>query len=177
MADRNKLPRALELHTRAFYDALVELGKPDPEMGDMLIVETRLSYLHQELDIPGTYYAKIRAILFGGIDPCAVMLRRGTHGMPSIVALRHPPDAENFTAEGLTPRPHAATLLEDATERVRKLEAWRDSLSPAEENRLNVVEAIRNHETRLVRIEAQILAILQRETNGKTAQDQQDRSK
>ena len=32
MSQPTKLPKALERHTRAFYDKLVELGKPDPEL-------------------------------------------------------------------------------------------------------------------------------------------------
>ena len=168
---------ALELHTRAFYDKLVELGKPDDELEGTLVVETRLTYLQRELGIPATYYAQIRAVLFDGFDPCAVMLKRGTHSMPSVVALRHPPDAEIFTDQGLTLRRTAATVLSDAAKRIAEIEAWRESLSPAEENRLNVVEALRNHETRLANIEAQltdILASLQGETNGKNAQETTD---
>ena len=46
MADK---PRALELHTRAFYDALVELAEPDSELEGTLVVETRLSGLQREL--------------------------------------------------------------------------------------------------------------------------------
>jgi hypothetical protein len=160
------LPKALERHTRAFYDGLELLGKDDPEIGG-LVVETRLSYLFQELEIPSTYYARIRVILFGGADPCVIMLRRGTHGNPSVVVLRHPPSAELFADEGLTQARSAATVFLDATKRVEKLEAWRDSLTPADENRLNVVEALRNHETRLAALEAS----QEGETNGKTAQD------
>lgn len=162
-----KLPKMLEVHTRAYYDGLVVLGKPDPEMDDTLIVETRLTQLFQELDIPNTYYARIRTLLFGGSDPCVIMLRRGTSGMPSVVALRHPPSDEIFTDKGLTTRPHPGTVLLDALERVSKLEAWRESLSPVEESRLNVVEALRNHESRLAAIEASLTG----ETNAKNAQD------
>ena len=106
------------------------------------------------MDIPGTYYAKIRAVLFDGIDPCVILLSRGVRGIPSVVALRHPPDAERFSDEGLTSAPAPATVLLDAVERIQKIEAWRDGLSPADENRLNVVEAIRNHEQRLAKLEA-----------------------
>jgi hypothetical protein len=150
------------------------MGKPDPEMDGALVVETRISHLFQEIDIPSTYYARIRAILFGGADPCVVMLRRGTHGRPSVVVLRHPPTAELFADEGLTLARSAATVFLDAAERIQKLEAWRDSLTPADEDRLNVVEALRNHETRLVALEAALadrVASQQGETNGKNAQD------
>ena len=36
MSQPTKLPKALEHHTRAFYDKLVELGKPDPELDGAL---------------------------------------------------------------------------------------------------------------------------------------------
>lgn len=160
---------ALERHTRALYDRLVELGKPDPELDGALIVSTRLTLLHRELDIPAAYYAKIRAILFDGYDPCVVMLQRGGTGNPSVVALRHPPSEEIFTEEGLTSARARDTVSSEA-QRIQKLEAWRDSLSPAEENRLNVVEALRNHELRIATLEAYV-ANQEGETNGKTAQD------
>jgi hypothetical protein len=171
MTELAKLPKALESHTRTFYGRLELLAKEDPEMG--LVVETRISHLFQELDIPTTYYARIRAILFDGADPCAVMLRRGTHGKPSVVVLRHPPTVEMFSDEGLTLHRAAATVFLDAAERIEKLEAWRDSLIPADENRLNVVEALRNHERRLATLEAYVASLIG-ETNGKNAQDPTD---
>lgn len=166
----NKLPKALEQHTRALYDLLELLASPDPEMENVPIVETRLSLLYQQLNIPATYYAKIRAILFDGPDPCVVMLRRGTAGKPSVLAIQHPPDAEAFTKENLTLTRSAATVFLDAADRVYKLEAWRDSLTPADEDRLNVVEALRNHERRIATLESAILD-LERQSNGKNAQD------
>jgi hypothetical protein len=159
---------ALERHTRTLYDRLVSLGKYDAEF-ECEVVETRLTLLHRELNIPATYYAKIRAILFDGIDPCVVMLERGAVGNPSVVALRHPPSEEIFTSEGLTSVRARGTVSSEA-QRIQKLEAWRDSLSPADENRLNVVEALRNHESRLVKLEERV-ANQEGETNGKTAQD------
>lgn len=173
--EQSKLPKALELHTRATYDALASLGKPDPELDDALVVETRLTYLQKELDIPGTYYARIRAILFDGVDPCVVMLKRGTHGSPSVVALRHPPTAEQFADKNLTVAPHPGRLYLDATERIEKLEAWRDSMTVG--GTLSVIEALRNHEARLAAIEslmAQTAARGKGETNGKNAQDTKD---
>ena len=123
---------ALERHTRALYDRLVELGKPDPELDGALIVSTRLTLLHRELDIPAAYYAKIRAILFDGYDPCVVMLQRGGTGKPSVLALRHPPVADNFARMALTSAGVRGTVSSEA-QRIQKLEAWRDSLSPAVE--------------------------------------------
>lgn len=166
-----KSPKALEKHTRAFYDILVSLGEPDPELENALVVEVRLSQLFKECGIPGTYYARIRAILFDGADPCVVMLSRGVVGRPSVVCLRHPPSKEIFTDEGLTTRPHTATLYADATARIKQLEAWRETVSPAG---FNVVEALRDHEHRLARLEAQMAempATQERQSNGKKAQD------
>jgi hypothetical protein len=165
--EKRQTGTALEAHTRALYDKLVELGKPDPDLDGALVIVARLTDLHGELGIPSNYYAKIRALLFAGTDPCVIMLQRGGAGKPSVLALRHPPEAETFVQVGLTWRGVHGRVSLDAAERIQKLEAWRESLSPADENRLNIVEALRNHETRLAALEASHKG----ETNGKTAQD------
>ena len=171
MAETNKPPTALERHTRLLYDKLEELGEPDPEIEDTRIVETRMTHLFEELGIPVGYYSRIRSVLFDGIDPCVILIQRGSHGMPSVLAVRHPPTPEIFTQEGLTRRDSAGTVLLDAAGRVTELERWRDSLTPADESRLNVVEAIRNHEARLAKLEALLAegTASTGETNGKTA--------
>ena len=174
MADTNKPPRALETHTNVLYERLEELGKPDPKLDDAMIVKTRLTYLFQELDIPAGYYSQIRSVLFDGFDPCVVMLERGSHGNPSVLAVRHPPDADSFARLALTLADRDGTV--SVHKRVDEIEAWRESLTPADENRLNVVDALRNHETRLAELETQMAAILKGETNGKTAQDRNNRS-
>jgi hypothetical protein len=136
---------AVPRYAKLLYDALYELSEPS-ETGEYRVFNGRVTEIFNRLGISLAYYTQIRRLLIktGSIE----MLKRGGGGLASEVALHHPPPSEENLPTGLTTGRHLATLVEALGKRVEILEGVRES-----QGGLNIAEALRNHESRLSKLE------------------------
>jgi len=145
-------------HARALYDELKSRAKPEPN-GDEL-AEVYMTSLYEELGISPNYRVAVRKILFDSNPPCAIKVVQGAGGRPTLVYLLREPNLSDLTGEDTSGRLSAGQI----SEKLKRLEAWRLSLAG-----LNIVEALRNHESRLAELEAQVATVAtneERDTNG-----------
>lgn len=100
-----------------------------------------------ELKIPARHYSEIRRLLVesGSIE----FVRRGSKNSPSIIILHHDLPDEEELPKALTPAVSGGRM-KAIEQRLAALEGWQDALGKGE---LNVIEVIRNHEARLLRLE------------------------
>jgi hypothetical protein len=107
-------------YTLEFYQVLKKASKKEVIKGvELNIYRGYLVKAYRSLAIGQSYYSGMMDTLkrMG----CITVMQRGTRGSPSIVALHHPPDAEEFErvrGSGLTGRLGDASL----TSRVETLE-------------------------------------------------------
>lgn len=144
----------IQNYTREFCKMLKESLEPieDGENGER-VGEVYLTRIFDICNIPAPYYSAIRKVVFESEPPIAVLLQRGAGGRGSIVAWMRDPTEENLasTRLHLTKAADAATLAQDTERRLSILEAWRNSFAT-----LNVIQAMKDHEDRLVRLEEQL---------------------
>jgi len=146
--------QATAVFAKQFYELLLERAKEEL-VGDTsaLVFRGKLTEIYDTMGISGVYYTRIRKI-FRKYD-CVTYVERGTKAYDSVVVLNHPPPApEILTEDDLTDREGDATLkavaerLDEAEAVTEKLENWYNGLGG-----LNIVEAFRNFERRLTKLE------------------------
>jgi hypothetical protein len=127
----------------AFYNEMKERSTTDDE-GNTVFVGSVLEVFNH-LGISLSLYSRVKRLLVR--SESIEILQRGTAHQPSIVLLRAAPTSEAFADEGLTNARRHATLIQELERRLETLEGWRQSLPP------NLSEALREHESRLYRLE------------------------
>lgn len=158
--------QALKDHTKLLYRAMEELSNVDVSDPDARIYKGRITKLYLELGISSSFYTRIRRAL--EVSGCIEIQSVGAGGYPSIIKLIREPVDEDFLTEDLTGRRHLATLVSDLEAEVAVLRAWR--LSATGEGQLNISEALRNHERRILDLEA----LTVKESNAKAKKQTQN---
>lgn len=130
-------------YTANFYDLLLANSQAEVYEGlELRVFKGGLVDLFRKLGVSQSYYSSInRALREMG---CISLIRRGSRGSGSVVALHHPPEQTEFVRflnQPLTESPEAAKLAE-------RLEILERRLGG-----MNIVEALRNMDERLNRLE------------------------
>lgn len=157
----------LELKALELYEAMVERAETR-EVGDekFLLYEGQYSHLFNQVVGNLTYYTPIRKIL---IETGSVSLvQRGNKNRDTVFVLHHAPPPQDEWPQDLTGVGVSATMRVEFEKRLASLEAWRENLTGG--GKLNLLEALRNFEDRLSKLERQLgqLAKEGKVTNGKS---------
>jgi hypothetical protein len=151
----SKTENTVAQYAEKLYGAMMERSEP---IDDFHIYHGKVTELFNELKIPMTYYSRIRRQLVsnGSIE----MIKRGSRGLASDVLLRHPPSEASspgtdaaivkIASDRLTNPGRAATLTAEFERRLARLESWREN-----QGGLNITESLRNHESRISRLEVE----------------------
>ena len=130
------------------------------------IYEGSLTDVIKQTGVSSRHYSDLRGLLLSPFeDPCIEIYQRGNSHQLSRVILRHAPSAEweKISPGDLTGRGRAATLGLELEDAVHNLKAWRESLGE-----VNLRNALINFETRITRLENQVMEWEETRENGKT---------
>lgn len=145
---------AVVRHARALYDALLAESKVEQNIAgeDLIVFRGAYGKVYDSLGISRTYYGPIKRLFVqtGSVE----FLQAAGNGRSTLVVLRHAPtdeDIQSVDRDTLTKRSEAATveLVARVEDSLKRLEAWREGLAG-----LNIPEAFRDHELRILALEA-----------------------
>lgn len=139
------MTKAAAEYAKKFHALLTERAELN-EYGE-LVFHGSLTKLYDELGASTTYYTPIRSAL---IETQSIEItKQGAGKQLSEVTVKEL--SEKISPDPLTPAPDAATLTAGVERRLLRLEAWRETTGG-----LNIVEALRNMELRLSKLEAHV---------------------